>query len=92
MVAVGDRGVVLLSDDGGATFRQAKQVPTRATLTTVAFAPDGATGWAVGHWRVILNTRDAGETWILQRDDLSVDQPLFTVAVVSPRRVFVGGL
>lgn len=92
LVAVGDRGVVLLSDDGGSTFRQAKQVPTRAALTSVAFAADGTTGWAVGHWGVILNTRDAGETWTLQRDDLSVDQPLFTVAFVSPQEGFAGGL
>src|SRR5689334_16251355 len=37
-VAVGERGHVLLSDDNGATWRQAKSVPTRAMLTAVFFA------------------------------------------------------
>lgn len=78
LVAVGDHGVVLLSDDGGTNYRQARSVPTRATLTAVSFA-DARNGWAVGQWGVILRTRDGGETWELQRSDTSVDQPLFTV-------------
>src|SRR5262245_13814891 len=48
IVGVGDHGVVLLSDDGGGTFHQAKAVPTRATLTAVHFVSDRE-GWAVGH-------------------------------------------
>ncbi len=78
IVAVGDRGVILLSDDDGKTYRQAKQVPTRATLTGVSFI-DAKQGWAAGHWGVILHTADGGESWSLQRDDTSVDQPLHTV-------------
>jgi photosystem II stability/assembly factor-like uncharacterized protein len=70
--------VVLLSDDGGTSYRQARSVPTRATLTAVSFA-DARSGWAVGQWGVILRTRDGGETWELQRSDTSVDQPLFAV-------------
>jgi photosystem II stability/assembly factor-like uncharacterized protein len=78
IVAVGDRGLVMLSDDDGAHFRQAAAVPTRAALTSVVFVGDRA-GWAVGHWGVILATTDGGENWKLQRDDLTVDQPLFSV-------------
>jgi len=78
LVAVGDHGVVLLSDDDGKSYRQARVVPTRATLTAVSFS-DAHNGWAVGHWGVILHTGDGGETWALQRSDTSVDQPLFTV-------------
>jgi photosystem II stability/assembly factor-like uncharacterized protein len=92
LVAVGDRGVILLSDDDGATFRQARQVPTRATLTSVVFAHDHKTGWAVGHWGVILNTRDAGENWTLVRSDTTVDQPLFSVTMVSDEEGFATGL
>ena len=62
LVAVGERGHVLLSDDDGASWRQAKSVPTRAMLTSVFFA-DGEYGWAVGHDETILNTVDGGETW-----------------------------
>lgn len=78
LVAVGDHGVVLLSDDEGKTYRQAQAVPTRATLTAVSFA-DEKNGWAVGHWGVIMHSADGGETWTLQRSDTSVDRPLFSV-------------
>lgn len=78
LVAVGDHGVVLLSDDGGRTQRQAIQVPVDATLTSVSFA-DGRQGWAVGHWGAILHTVDGGETWALQRLDTQTDRPLFAV-------------
>lgn len=78
IVAVGDHGIVLLSDTDGADFRQAKSVPVRSTLTAVYFV-DEKTGWAVGHWGVILRTDDGGESWAVQRQDTSVDQPLFSV-------------
>lgn len=78
IVAVGDRGVVMLSDDQGKTFRQAREVPVDVTLTGVSFADDRR-GWAVGHWGVILATQDGGETWSVQRQDLQFDRPLFAV-------------
>src|SRR5207249_1708697 len=77
LVAVGANGEILLSDDQGKTFRQAR-VPVRLQLNGVYFA-NAQTGWAVGHAGVILRTDDAGETWIVQRKDFSVDQPLFSV-------------
>lgn len=64
LVAVGERGIVLLSDDQGATWRQA-QVPVQATLTAVRFA-DERQGFVVGHLGVVLHTTDGGETWTTQ--------------------------
>jgi photosystem II stability/assembly factor-like uncharacterized protein len=78
IVAVGDHGVVALSDDNGTTFRQARAVPIDTTLTAVSFV-DRDNGWAVGHGGAIIHTTDGGEHWALQRKDLSVDQPLFGV-------------
>jgi photosystem II stability/assembly factor-like uncharacterized protein len=78
LVAVGDHGVVLLSDDGGKTHRQARSVPVSATLTAVSFVDDRQ-GWAVGHAGVIIHTADGGETWTLQRSDVREDRPLFGV-------------
>lgn len=91
VVVVGDRGVVLLSDDGGRTYRQARAVPTRATLTAVSFA-DALNGWAAGHWGVILHTTDGGETWSLQREDTAVDQPLFSIWFKDLRSGYATGL
>lgn len=78
IVAVGDHGIVLLSDDSGKSHRQAKAVPTDVTLTSVSFVDDRH-GWAVGHWGVVLRTTDGGETWTLQRTDAQQDRPLFAV-------------
>jgi photosystem II stability/assembly factor-like uncharacterized protein len=78
IVAVGDRGVVLLSDDGGRTHRQARSVPLDVTLTSVSFV-DERLGWAVGHWGAVLRTEDGGETWSRQRVDTQHDRPLFAV-------------
>jgi photosystem II stability/assembly factor-like uncharacterized protein len=91
MVTVGDRGVVLLSDDDGKTYRQAQAVPTRATLTAV-WAVDDKTLWAVGHWGVIMKSTDGGEHWTLSRSDLKSDQPLFTVWFADAQHGVVAGL
>jgi photosystem II stability/assembly factor-like uncharacterized protein len=61
LVAVGERGVVSLSDDVGQTWRQAR-VPVSVTLTSVRFA-NNRFGMAVGHGGVVLATADSGETW-----------------------------
>ncbi|MBC8635734.1 glycosyl hydrolase [Caballeronia sp. EK] len=91
IVAVGDFGVVLLSDDDGATFRQARSVRARSTLTSVTFVDD-RTGWAVGHWGTILKTVDGGETWALERSDVASDRPLFSVYFRNAREGFAVGL
>jgi len=61
LVAVGERGHILISDDYGTSWNQV-EVPTRATLTAVTFHDD-LLGWAVGHDAVILRTRDGGGSW-----------------------------
>jgi photosystem II stability/assembly factor-like uncharacterized protein len=66
LVAVGERGTVLLSDDNGQHWRQAA-VPVRTTLTAVRFV-DERLGWAVGHQGVILHSQDGGEHWVRQLD------------------------
>jgi len=66
LVAAGERGVVLLSDDQGNTWRQAA-TPARASLTAVQFVDDKR-GWALGHLGVILRTQDGGATWTKQLD------------------------
>ena len=66
LVAVGSRGHIVLSDDNGVTWRQAK-VPVSVLLTAVSFA-DEKNGWAVGHGGVILHSSDAGANWQKQFD------------------------
>ena len=60
VIAVGDRGYVVYSDDNGATWKRAKS-PAAPLLTSVDFV-DAKRGWAVGHDSIILATADGGET------------------------------
>ena len=66
VVAVGQRGHVLLSDDAGKSWQQA-EVPVSADLVAVSFA-NAESGWAVGHDGVVLHSADAGRTWKRQLD------------------------
>lgn len=91
IVAVGEHGIVLLSDDDGKTYRQARTVPVSATLSAVTFA-DERRGWIVGQWGVILATSDGGETWEKQRMDIAVDQPLFSVLFTNDHDGIAVGL
>ena len=63
LVAVGERGHVVYSDDGR-EWVQADTVPARSTLTTV-FAIGGRL-WAAGHDAVIITSGDRGKTWSRQ--------------------------
>ncbi|WP_248805139.1 WD40/YVTN/BNR-like repeat-containing protein [Pseudomonas sp. MWU13-2100] len=74
LVAVGDRGHILFSDDQGGHWTQAR-VPTRQMLTAVYFVDDQH-GWAVGHDAQILASTDGGATWTRQFQDLKREAPL----------------
>jgi len=91
IVAVGEHGIVLLSDDDGKTWRQARHVPVSATLSAVTFT-DAHHGWAVGQWGAILATNDGGESWTKQRIDISTDQPLFSVHFTTAQDGIAVGL
>jgi photosystem II stability/assembly factor-like uncharacterized protein len=75
--AVGERGHILESADGGATWRQ-QEVPTRTMLTGVYFH-DRNLGWVVGHDSAILRTADGGETWELVNWAPDDEAPFFDV-------------
>ena len=66
VVAVGQRGHVLFSDNAGQRWQQA-DVPVSADLVAVHFA-DAENGWAVGHDGVILGSSDGGRTWARRLD------------------------
>lgn len=74
LLAVGERGHIVYSDDQGAHWSQAR-VPTTQMLTAVFFISPQK-GWATGHDGLILVTEDAGNSWRLQRDGLAVQQQI----------------
>lgn len=66
LVAVGERGLVMASDDGGESWQQ-MPTPVSVTLTAVRFV-DATHGVAVGHGGVVLLTTDGGAKWSLGLD------------------------
>ena len=77
IVAAGQRGHILVSDDNGASWKQTR-VPTRALLTAVHMH-DENTGWVVGHDAVILRTDDSGDSWRLVHRAPEEERPLLDV-------------
>ena len=89
LVVVGERGHILVSADGGASWSQA-EVPTRALLTAVHMH-DERVGWAVGHDAMILRTRDGGETWTMVHRAPEEELPLLDVWFRDERTGFAAG-
>ena len=89
LVVVGERGHILVSDDNGARWKQAR-VPTRALLTAVHMH-DERIGFAVGHDAVILRTGDGGETWRLVHHAPEEERPLLDVWFRDERTGFAVG-
>jgi photosystem II stability/assembly factor-like uncharacterized protein len=89
LVAVGQRGHVVFSDDRGASWSQAA-VPVRTDLTAVAFATPER-GWAVGHGGVVLATSDGGRTWARQRPGAAPEESFLDVWFADERTGFAVG-
>lgn len=72
LVAVGMRGLIVVSKDEGVTWHQAS-VPVQSDLLSVMF-PSRDNGWAVGHDGIILHSADGGEHWTLQLDGRKAEE------------------
>jgi len=81
MVAAGQRGHIVFSDDQGKTWTQA-DVPVSSDLTALSF-PSSQRGWAVGHDGVVLATADGGRTWTRQLDGRGISTLLAKAAVAN---------
>jgi len=78
LVAAGERGIVLTSDDATRTWRQS-QVPVSVSLTALRFA-DATRGYLVGHGGTVLFTADGGQTWTRKLDGRKIAQLELAVA------------
>ena len=84
LVAVGEFGHIIYSDDRGETWTQAETVPTQVTLTTVAF-PTDKVGFAAGHDTTIVKTEDGGVTWERVYHDFDAETPIFGLYFDTPQ-------
>lgn len=87
-IAVGERGHVLVSDDGRAW--EQVPAPTRVLLTAVALDGHGL-GLAVGHDATIIRTRDNGDTWDRVYHDPEAQAPLLDVIIAGDDRAIAVG-
>ena len=84
LVAVGERGFIVVSEDNGRSWRQVVS-PVSLTLVKVRFVDDH-NGWAVGHGGVVLHSSDGGSTWALQLDGIRGAQVEFEAANAAAAR------
>ena len=70
LIAVGPRGLILVSSDAAATWKQVAS-PVSSDLVSVRFTGEGS-AWAIGHDAVALRTTDSGATWQKVLDGRSV--------------------
>jgi photosystem II stability/assembly factor-like uncharacterized protein len=88
-LAVGERGHILLSTDGGKNWQQVA-APTRRTLTGV-FLIDDQTAWAVGHQSVILKSGDGGETWAKANAENDPETAYLDILFLDAKTGFIVG-
>ncbi|NVK72336.1 MAG: hypothetical protein HWE24_02555 [Oceanospirillaceae bacterium] len=80
-IAVGERGLILRSDDDGKNWSQLPS-PVSVTLTGVAFT-DAKNGYAIGHGGIVLRTTDGGQQWKVQLDGRTLASDLLLKAQAS---------
>ena len=84
LVAGGERGTIVFSDDEGKQWTQAK-VPVQVSVTSLVFANERE-GWAAGHFGVLLRTTDGGASWTLAMDGVRAAQVLLKDATDDAQR------
>jgi photosystem II stability/assembly factor-like uncharacterized protein len=88
LIAVGDHGEILASNDGR-NWAQLP-VPVRSALTAVSFI-DAQHGWVVGHDATILHTDDGGKNWALQNFQPELENPFLSVLALSKDKAIAVG-
>jgi photosystem II stability/assembly factor-like uncharacterized protein len=89
IVAAGERGRIVYSDDAGGTWNVAAS-PSHATLTSLAFV-DERNGFATGHEGTILFSEDGGRSWRRATLAWGEKPALFALRMEREHGIAVGG-
>lgn len=87
IVAAGERGFVLFSDNG----QHWRVASTMGTATLTALAQRGPQLWAVGHDTTILKSTDSGTSWRRVHYTPEAENPLLDIAFVDDQLGFAVG-
>lgn len=91
IVAVGELGHILVSDDQGKTWKEAEVKPSRGSaLTQVTFFNDKE-GVATGQDGWLLRTEDGGGHWVELQFDEKLSEPMLGAWGLSSGQVFAFG-
>ncbi len=90
IVAVGDRGYILITDNNGDTWTRAKSPLNLPLLNAVHFS-DANTVWAVGHDSVILKSTDMGNEWGRTHTKANDQRPLMDIVFTGAHTGFAVG-
>lgn len=90
IIAVGDRGYIIFSDDNGERWERATTPLNLPLLTAVRFA-DANSAWAVGHDSVILKSSDQGKTWEKAFSAAKDQRPMMDVLFLNASTGFAIG-
>lgn len=91
VVAVGERGTIVVSEDEGKSWQQThrdEQLPV--TLTDISVISDDNL-IAVGHDNVVLRSEDGGKSWMQVMRDSELGEPLLGSWSMDGETVFVFG-
>ena len=78
LVAVGEHGVIVISEDKGVSWHQAAS-PVSVTLTSVHFV-SSTEGFITGQFGVVLRTQNSGQTWTRVLDGITAAHLAVTAA------------
>jgi photosystem II stability/assembly factor-like uncharacterized protein len=63
-IAVGEKGLMRVSEDGGVSWHEQRGFPTIFTfMRDIQFDPDGRVGYIVGQRGKVLRSNDSGQSW-----------------------------
>jgi photosystem II stability/assembly factor-like uncharacterized protein len=82
IVAVGDRGYIVYTDNNGESWQRAKTPPGLPLLNSVYFS-DANTVWAVGHDSIILKSVDQGKEWTEAYSSAKDQRPLMDIVFLD---------
>ncbi|TDU26845.1 photosynthesis system II assembly factor YCF48-like protein [Panacagrimonas perspica] len=91
ITVAGEFGVMLRSNDAGATWRVLRPInPEAATLHALHLSPSGQNSYAVGQTGEMLISTDGGETW--GKCDIATELNFLGVAASASGQVVVTGM
>jgi photosystem II stability/assembly factor-like uncharacterized protein len=82
IVAVGDRGYIVYTDNNGESWQRAKTPAGLPLLNSVYFS-DANTVWAVGHDSIILKSVDQGKEWTQAYASAKDQRPLMDIVFLD---------